>query len=111
MIKKFFFILLISSIISDDIKEIVITDNVPVTDPIDLTASKVYKIKYDGKQNYIQVKVSSTSNNPYIIYCQQKECSGENAFFFLNLREKEKSLFIKNNFLIDKVCYIEVFLY
>ena len=111
MKKKFFFILLISSIISDDIKEIVITDNDPVTDLIDLTASKVYKIKYDGKQNYIQVKVSSTSNNPYIIYCQQKECSGENAFLLSNLREKEQSLFIKNKFLIEKEGYIEVFSY
>ena len=112
MLKTIFFILLVSSIISDEIKEIIIKDDDPITDKIDLiTKAKIYKIKYEGNKKYIEVKVSSELNNPYIIYCQKKECSSENAFLLSNLREKEQSLFIKNQFLVEKEGYLEIFSY
>ena len=112
MLKTIFFILLVSSIISDEIKEIIIKDDNPITDKIDLiTKAKIYKIKYEGNKKYIEVKVSSELNNPYIIYCQKKECSSENAFLLSNLREKEQILFIKNQFLVEKEGYLEIFSY
>ena len=64
MLKTIFFILLVSSIISDEIKEIIIKDDNPITDKIDLiTKAKIYKIKYEGNKKYIEVKVSSDLYN------------------------------------------------
>ena len=60
---------------------------------------------------YLDVNVISTKNNPYIIFCQKKECNFENAYLISNMRELEHSLFIKKNYLLNNVGYIHIFSY
>ena len=78
---------------------------------LESTSPQIYEVKYSGNKQYIEVNVISTKNNPYIIFCQKKECNFENAYLISNMRELEHSLFIKKNYLLNNVGYIHIFSY
>ena len=110
MFKKTFLIFIFIQIILNQEIEIQISDT---KDESRLISNKMelYKITYSGLKNYIQVKVQSTTTNPYIIFCQKQDCKMENAYLISNLREKEQSLYINRKFLNENKGYIQIYSY
>ena len=110
MFKKAFLILILSQIILNQdrqIEKIEITDGKPIEKSLK-NENKIFQIHYNESKKYIQIKVQSTSTNPYIIFCQKQECNIENAYLISNLREKEQSLYINRTYLKENQGYIHI---
>ena len=109
-IKTFLFLILSQMILNQEIEDIMISEEKQEEKSIS-NEKKIYRITYSGSKKYIQVKVKSTTTNPYIIYCQKKECNIENAYLISNLREKEQSLYINRTYLNEKEGFIHIYSY
>ena len=102
MLKRLILITLIIVPILNEETVIDLSEGQSIEKDLELTSPQIYEI---------EVNVISTKNNPYIIFCQKKECNFENAYLISNMRELEHSLFIKKNYLLNNVGYIHIFSY